>query len=69
MSTNYTDKQAEAVRFVIDEIMKPRPPKKDHSQLVEELAEIHETVIIKDDANSQWVASVIRAAIAVIRDL
>jgi hypothetical protein len=69
MSTNYTDKQAEAVRFVIDEIMKPRPPKKDHSKLVEELAEIHENAIIKDDANSQWVASVIRAAIAVIRDL
>lgn len=69
MSTNYTDKQAEAVRFVIDEIMKPRPLKRDHSQLVEELAEIHETVIIKDDANNQWVASVIRAAIAVIRDL
>jgi hypothetical protein len=69
MSTDYTDKQAQAFKSLIDDILKPRPPKKDHSQLVEELAEIHENAIIKDDANSQWVASVIRAAIAVIRDL
>ena len=69
MSTNYTDKQAEAFKSLIDDILKPQPSKRDYSKLVEELAEIHETAIIKDDPNSQWVASVIRAAIAVIRDL
>ena len=69
MSTNYTDKQAEAFKSLIDDILKPKPSKRDYSKLVEELAEIHENAIIKDDLNSQWVASVIRAAIAVIRDL
>lgn len=69
MSTNYTDKQAKAFKSLIDDILKPKPSKRDYSKLVEELAEIHENAIIKDDPNSQWVASVIRAAIAVIRDL
>lgn len=69
MSNNYTDKQAEAFKSLIDDILKPKPSKRDYSKLVEELAEIHENAIIKDDLNSQWVASVIRAAIAVIRDL
>lgn len=69
MSTNYTDKQAEAFKSLIDDILKPKPSTRDYSKLVEELAEIHENAIIKDDPNSQWVASVIRSAIAVIRDL
>ena len=70
---NYSDKMGKVFTNMIDEIVRPnhvpRPEPADHSILLEELELLHEAHITVGGQQNRFNASVIRAAINVIRAL
>ena len=70
---NYSDKLGKVFTNMIDEIVRPnhvpRPEPVDHSILIDELELLHEAHITVGGQQNRFNASVIRAAINVIRAL
>jgi len=70
---NYSDKLGKVFTNMIDEIVRPnhvpRPEPVDHSILLDELELLHEAHVTVGGQQNRFNASVIRAAINVIRAL
>ena len=70
---NYSDKMGKVFTNMIDEIVRPnhvpRPEPVDHSILLDELELLHEAHVTVGGQQNRFNASVIRAAINVIRAL